>query len=1686
MSELQGRKTTRQATDAPDNKGRHYDLIKSRINPVFKNASLRSVQELAAVKIRPAQWVMPTSHFNHDLLQAANLQLWSAHSALDRMFDELQDIYAFAEPLLSAALKKQYDVEDDVKTTYLHLYLPKDRPWYTLNITGGVTTRTVSLLEAALHNFATSETCEPDSDFISQPDERGLFDIKPIKRKMSIAQFQTLCRELDIGARYTRYLESNLLPRDAVAKSTLHRKVIDNEKAAFVAAAHLAFLTKDIDRNARDLVLAMLDGQHYLTLKGHKVKFAELSIMDTSLTGIVLIAPDLESAHRIEGLIAYIPGDPEHPLKEYASVTDFLNELTRQLREDAFIESAQMTYRQFFSRFVDQQQRGHFFAGLQERLFKVQWHQKEPLDQRPSWRETPVTNPKLQFSVTPLTGDLWEHLFQQKLNKILNDGRHIAVSTADTDSNARWAWWDNFKKIVSDIFNVALMVLTPFVPGLGELMMVYTAYQIANDVIESVVYLAEGLWTEGLEHVLAVVNDIAQLAAFAAGVKIGSLARLKISSLIEGMKPVELPNGQQRLWHPDLKPYEQPNLKLPSDSRPNQQGLHSHKGQDILALDKKHYAVQQDAKTGNYRIKHPQRSDAYLPELKHNDRGAWTHEAENPRSWDSPTLMRRLGHTVADLSDADLEQVRAVSGTEDNALRRMYVDNAAPPPLLDDSLNRFKLFKEAQQAGELIRTGQALPPSSYWFEPLPTYLEGWPADKALKVYESASKTGRFRHYGNPQASADQTLSTDLSHVMSGEWPQSIADFLDDKELTTLLGRQTPQGEQVQELRNRLGDEADKLKTDIFNQQYQAGETSGNSRVRQVRDTFPELPSRAAQTLLGHASAAELERMTQEQRLPLRLKNQAREWAFEARTSHAYEGFYDDALLNADTERLALNTLRIYTDAFDDLRIEVREGTLDGPLRCSVGEADAGTVRTLVRDEFAQYEVHGGQNAREAQGFFQAILQTLPAEKLKALGYRTGEGRKLKQWIMEKTAPPAERRTVLAEPPIRPIAAPEDVLLLRGQALTIRAKTLEERTSELYPHLNEREISTFVRSLGTEDEALLTLRRLDHELDALEVILNKWRYQQPDAWGPGANSFRDKGGLHLAERLVECFQRKPTVFGERSTTLEGGYALDLSSELARYDIEYWWIKLPELKPFIDQVTTLNLDRMSYSAPSDRMLKDFPHLRQLSARDCGLTELPKSIGKMHFLRTLRLMNNQIKLTASSVEQLRNLTHLETLRLDDNPSLGMLPNVERMPKLRVLSLSNTGATTWPEGLFKKRRPRGFFLDLQENPLKELPTVVRGSDDAFIVARTRLFERDLSVKNRIVYEDYRKSVGIKPTQFYTDAADDAIAQWPMDDDSKLWSPEVSGLGTYREEAWHDLMMEPESKGFFQLIQKQTLSADYTAGGEAKKQLSKRVWRMIEAIDLDSELRKDLFEMATSPTTCADAGAQVFNHMGIKVIAREAYALSTSNKILENKLVTLAKGAARLARVDDIARADYQSRPNEPEEVEVYLAYETGLAQRLGLPWQSEQMLFRLTAGVSNRAIDEAYDTVISMEAGDGLINDMIEQPFWEKYLRDTFPNEFARNARLFDHKANLLDELREAQRAWVGSKELDIEQRQLLKQRLQDLARQLNVAESVVVTEEEMTEEVYDGLLNDLGYERKELNRLLTREALQRAENN
>jgi hypothetical protein len=491
------------------------------------------------------------------------------------------------------------------------------------------------------------------------------------------------------------------------------------------------------------------------------------------------------------------------------------------------------------------------------------------------------------------------------------------------------------------------------------------------------------------------------------------------------------------------------------------------------------------------------------------------------------------------------------------------------------------------------------------------------------------------------------------------------------------------------------------------------------------------------------------------------------------------------------------------------------------------------------------------------------------------------------------------------------------------------------------------------------------------------------------------------------------------------------------------------------------------------------------------------LPPAIGQLHQLRTLDLTDNRISLTSGAIELLSGLTNLETLRLDGN-LLHQPPDVGSMPHLRLLRLANTGLEDWPRGLFSNSageivRPRSFAIDLRDCPIKSLPQVTPGSDQAFILSRARFETTRLSDADRIMFGNYRESAGFARQQAYEQDVEDELRHWKLaPDDSSVFSRSAD-FSIYRDQSWHDVRAEPGSADFFKVIRKQRETKDYQRDA-SRKQLTKRVWQMIDTVALDTRLREELFKQAHQPETCGDAGAQLFNNMGMKVLVSQAYTESASATVLEDKLLRLARSAARLEKIGEQARAEisHQTQQNlinpqlnlPPDDVEVHLAYETQLAKRLDLPWQSENMLFSARSGVDQAKIKAAYDTIIKQEKGDGLVNGMLglfDNPFWEEYLRKTHPTEYEESERLFTAKHAQIEELRETQKEWANNQ--DPAQINRIQRQLESLAQTLNVPELDVLSGEEMSERYYRRLLLDLEHERYNWARILTREAMARA---
>ena len=1046
----------------------HHEFIKEALPAWVADASLERVQALKLGLSGIPRWSKEASSALHSSLKKTMVASWKAQNDVDRMLGELQDVYAFAEPLLQQALKQQYGIDVDVRSTYLKLFSPaKLSPW-THNITGGVSSRTVSVLDAALHNFALNEVLLSDSQFISRPDELGHFEVLDIRNKVSIEQFKTVCRELDIGARYKEHLESYLRPTDGLAKGVVQHRIIKSQKAALSAAMDWALMRKDISANGYRLVKGITEGVKGLKLEGIPVRYYHLTMLDTRLHGIVLIAGDLDAAGAGRRLIAYVPNDPDHPLKEYASLGEFALELTRQLRDAGQAPTRdglpnRRSYQQFFSRFVAHQQRGHFFAELNSKLVVITRHEKEWGVDLPVWRETAVDNPRLRFgtlkfeedSETRFNGDLWVYLYQVQQNKILNDAREMVISTADADRMERWAWFDNLEKMLSDVLNAALLVVTPFVPFLGEAMMAYMVYQLVSEVVEGVVDLAEGVYLEGAEHLIGFVESVIQLGTFGAGMKLGSEVVLpKLSSFIEGSKPITLANGDKRLWGQNLEAYQR-DLMLSADSKPDDQWLHRHEGKPILNLDTRYFELNKDPQTGKHRVQHPARPDAYQPVVESNGEGAFVIEGEQPHLWDDDTLMARLGQSMKGLADA-YGDIRTVSRSDVNAIRRMYVDKERALPLLSDTVTRFRIDHDIQTFIEQI--GSEHPQDYLKADPAFQFrlLDGvWPG-RAIELVGADGQV--LEVIGRADASPVRIRK---DRLIDGDLLKTLLAHLDQAETKTLMNNEfgapvLAAEVNARQLRLELAKLAKNRRTGLFEARYRQLENARSAKsalVRNIQDRVPDLPGTVAQELLAIASPEELQDIARA-KLSDRLENLAR-WALrDVRSARAYEGLHLKSVDNPDTRRLALHSLENLPGWNPDVRIDVHRFELGGALLDSIGKEDAAIRRTIVEREDLTFQAYDDEgNALNAgSDFYSSILQALPDAERNALNIHIGQGRQLKEAIRNRALKPYRLLKVLTDLPVLdPLTFDPQVMRLRGGAPTGEGEAVVlQAIGDLYP------------------------------------------------------------------------------------------------------------------------------------------------------------------------------------------------------------------------------------------------------------------------------------------------------------------------------------------------------------------------------------------------------------------------------------------------------------------------------------------------------------------------------------------------------------------------------------------------------------------------------------------------------------
>ncbi|MEB0046484.1 MULTISPECIES: NEL-type E3 ubiquitin ligase domain-containing protein [unclassified Pseudomonas] len=1655
--------------------------------------------------------------------------------------DLQQDIGAFAKPLFSMLIRSNFNTDEDISQLTVKLYVA-DRLIFGID-TGATRLRESTLLDAALHNFESAETVEgyfSSGTGVYRKNFRNELTLIP---GMTLKKIATLCRQIDIGQQYQTHIKNILVPADSSVRASLEQDSIASEKAAFKLESLVAYLKSDLGSYAYGKLQQVHDGLSNIVFHDRPLHRHRLSLMGFRLHGIVLFSalsdpsrikqaidelmPDglkqwLEWSQRIPvvsdnayekfkllqvffangprglsdalirrddiyqqsdlsgPLIAYIPDDPVHPIKEYASMVEFMKELISQLR--------QPDYQAFFSRFVAQQDKGIFFSRVKGRLSTMTWQQRAPLDMGPWWRETAVENPNAEPISNVLEGDLWRALYLDKRDQAIADARVIAVPTGDEDAKSRWKRLTSYLDIGWNVFNFGAML----VPGLGEVMLGLMVAQMAAELLEGVEEWSQGDRDEAAAHLTGVMINFAQLALMGTGhvLPSGAAVAVKPSPLIDSLKPVTLANGKPRLWKADLTPYEH-QVVLP-DAKPNRLGLYEHQRQQWLRAQNKNYRVLKDPITGQHRLEHPTRYDAYQPKVEHNSAGAWRVESERPLSWDAHQVTQRLNSMLDAQSPEILANFRRVSGFDENQLRRLHVEHEKPPALLMDSVSRFDHYVTVERLPAQIKMSGVPEDMVGFLPPLMVELPRWPESRAIEVFAADDQAGVSSMHGNAMAAEPMRIKISRSELIAGQLPSRVIESLNVGEIRELLGEQvgSDTSARVEALRNQLATQAKKQTARLFESLCQGREVPTEPGVRLLMDDFPTLPANVAQELVEHAEPADLLQLTDSKRVPLRLGQQARRVQERVRLNRAYEGLYWEALAGADTRRLELGTLAALPGWSPEVRLEIRELKFDGRLLSSVGPVDAPIRKVLINDDKGRYITRGSQDEHlhGADNFYAAVLHALPDAERTALGYHIYEGDQLKAAVHRSPLDREKLAPILLEKPVRQPAYDPMAARLLGGADGYRyvpdGPNTRYRLRNLYPAFTEVELDEVIeRFYRSGSPYRVQLEALENEFDQLCNSLQQWR-ESPTVsfrWSPdGVNQIATRD--RIITSLRQCWQRT----GPRHIAPDGSY-IGQTLNISDFRLGPHFETLPKLQANFDHVTRLLLRNAELSNTHQAFLQPFRKVRVLDLAFNKFRALPPIIAEMPHLTELNLSTNEIALTSADVQMLADRRQLLKLNLSGNP-LGLLPDISRMPDLHTLNLSDTGVNTWPPGLFDLPRFRHFHLDLQRNVLTVIPSVARGSADAELLARTLLSRQPpwMSAQNLEILKEYIRSVGMDPERLYPPRGTQDSLAWETGFTRPQW--------VAKQAVWNAVEAESGSLEFFNEIRTLTHSYDFTHSSAYRTDLTAKVWRMLDAMSENTELRTTFFAEAKVRSQCVDGATQLFNVMGLKVLVHEAYALDNAG-LIESELVNLAKGKSRLDEIERIAERHIAQRISAGETfravgangdvtgsidvVEVHLAFMTDLAERLDLPWQARGMQFRRIAGVTRQMIDDAYQRVLGLEEGDLLRDSIASQPFWETFVQRSNRARF----KALRRKVEATYEFKEALDDRAASTERSPEERAHLKERIRVVAAELGRPESAYDVGLVVSDEEYAAQNQSIKEESKALLSQLTQAAMDRA---
>ena len=793
-------------------------------------------------------------------------------------------------------------------------------------------------------------------------------------------------------------------------------------------------------------------------------------------------------------------------------------------------------------------------------------------------------------------------------------------------------------------------------------------------------------------------------------------------------------------------------------------------------------------------------------------------------------------------------------------------------------------------------------------------------------------------------------------------------------------------------RRQLHQQYPRLQGAAFEQHFIEKQAALSPAEQLLRRDFPGLTVRGTQQVVKQADELQVERMVDQQRVPLGLAEQARWLLRDSRVDRACAGFNQVEAVNADTERLAFGLLGQWLNWPDTLRVELREAASGALPLAQMGALAATQVRVIAKGPQGYQAFDGagaplpGTSMHDSlmQALFLQLSETHPA----ALGGAGQSATQLAHALAQRAfnqrdelpgllgmAPAAGR----VRPPVRLADGRLGYPLSGGGESSTEA--LRRAIRRLFPSFTDAQVEAFIASSGSQ--GMTPWQRYFHYQDQLRILensLSNWRRES-------ASPVQGVRRAWVSRVIRRAWQRQNR---------------DTHGNLQLF-IHGWRIgALPHLPEVVDfsHVTRLSLRNMSLLDIEPGFLQRFSRARSLDLRGNLLTAVPAGMEHLAELAELNLSDNHIALTSEGSQRIAVLHRLVSLDLHGN-RLGRTPDVRVLFRLRSLNLRMTGLRAVPSALLES--PSLAVIDLRENAITELPEAVLqliGRNPGRVYLHDNPLSPQAVRQLRALLES--RAAAVMPVREHEELLVDERMRW------------LQGVApayeAHRLAQWDRLAAEDGAHDLFRFF------ADFSRSADFQRQpfeMCRRVWSIIEACESTSEVREAVFLQAAGPRSCADQMLLILSALEVRTLATQRTA-GLEGVYAMRPLLRLGRELFRLDQVDRIAgrhiqRVRARDLYTPVDDVEVHLAYRVGLANALDLPGQPSGMNYGHASGVTSADLALAEHEVWNAENRDALSRSLAERDFWQQYLRSLHGDWFQATSAPFHDRLELIFEQRE-----------------------------------------------------------------------------